>query len=455
MKKFTKIILGISTSGIALLLVFVIIIATVAMGILAGSDYKKDMQDKEKDENSIEHFEITGTKRRNTHTLNFIFPSWKIEGIKAELVGTRGQLKTKVKVPDVSGSYEQIAYQVIRKKGYTHAAVCGIMGNIWAESGFNPCAIEGENSWTSGKSQMARGYGFCQWTNVTPPHTRGRRTNVINWLKKHGYNPYKRSGKLAQGQIKYMLIEPGYDGARAAVKKETDIARAADIWLRKFEGIYNFATFKVRRDMAFKYSKYFSNYENKSIGKMTKATLDISFDIKGNHVTFTGTLDGVPIAGNYDIKNGRISGTGEYGEGASAEGDGGFSGTLTGANAKQKRVVLIALSYKDPYSQGFAHMCELWVYTVYRKAGLNYRGSCCASHSRDKNATKRGKIPIGAAIYSGNSYHSTVRCSCGRNAGHVAIYIGNGMVAGSQVPFKMTIAGWKRLFGYGGWYFPK
>lgn len=453
MKK-RKVVIAILSSSTVLFLILMIIIISIAMAIMSGSDYTKDRREKD-DESSIEHFVIKGKKVGNTHTLNFLFPSWKIENIKTELVGTSGELKTKVKIPDISGSYEAIAYQVLRQSGYSHAGTCGIMGNIWAESGFNPCVIEGENSWTSGRSDMARGYGFCQWTNTTPPYTRGRRTNVVNWLKKNGYNPYKKSSKLAIGQIKYMLQEPGYDNVRTKVKKASNIGVATEDWLRGFEGIFNVSTFKVRRKKAYEYGKGFAGYSKKNSEKKRDAALNLSFSIKGSHVTFTGKLDGIPIAGYYDIKNGNISGSGEYGEGASSGEKGGFAGTLSGANARQKRVVLAALSYHDPYHEGFPHMCELWVYTVYRKAGLNYRGSCCASHSRDKNATKRGKIPIGAAIYSGNSYHSTVRCSCGRNAGHVAVYIGNGMVAGSQVPFKMTLSQWKRFFGYGGWYFPK
>lgn len=454
MKK-KKVVIAILSSSTVLFLILMVILISIAMAIMSGSDYTKERREKD-NEASIEHFEIKGKKTGNTHTLNFIFSSWKIENIKTELVGTSGELKTKVKMPGISGSYEAIAYQVLRQAGYSHAGTCGIMGNIWAESGgFDPCAIEGENSWTSGKSNRARGYGFCQWTNTTPPYTHGRRTNVINWLKKNGYDPYKKSNKLAIGQLKYMLQEPGYDNVRAKVKRAKNIENATEDWLRGFEGIFNISTFRIRRKKAFEYSKRFTGYNKKNSGNKRNVALNISFSIKGSHVTFVGKLDGTSIAGYYDINNGNISGSGEYGEGATSGEKGGFAGTLSGANIKQKKVVLAALSYHDPYHEGFPHMCELWVYTVFKKAGLNYNGSCCASHSRDKNATTKGKIPIGAAIYSGGSYHSSVHCGCGRNAGHVAIYVGNNMVAGSQSPFKMTLSQWKSIFGYGGWYFPR
>lgn len=117
-----------------------------------------------------------------------------------------------------------------------------------------------------------------------------------------------------------------------------------------------------------------------------------------------------------------------------------------------KRIVAIANSYTNPYNNGFRGLCESWVGTVFKKAGVRYNGSCCASASRDKNAKKTGAIPIGAAIYSGSSYKSSVGCECGRNAGHVAIYVGNNTVLGSQIPFRMTLSEWIGYYGYGGWY---
>ncbi|MBS6799165.1 MAG: glucosaminidase domain-containing protein [Firmicutes bacterium] len=130
-----------------------------------------------------------------------------------------------------------------------------------------------------------------------------------------------------------------------------------------------------------------------------------------------------------------------------------FSGTETESNTLQDVIVSAALSYTDPYNQGYKHLCEAWVAKVYHRAGLHYETSCCASKARERFAITSGKIPVGAIIYSGSGYKSTVTCSCGRNAGHVAIYIGNGQVAGSQVPFIMSINKWISIFGYGGYSF--
>lgn len=131
-----------------------------------------------------------------------------------------------------------------------------------------------------------------------------------------------------------------------------------------------------------------------------------------------------------------------------------FVGAESNANSTQKRIAQVAASYGDPYHNGWGKLCEAWVADAYRKAGLKYTGSCCAAKARQQFATGTGKVPVGAVIYSGDSYKSSVTCSvCGRNAGHVAIYIGNGQVAGSQVPYIMSINQWVSTFGYGGYGF--
>ena len=137
-------------------------------------------------------------------------------------------------------------------------------------------------------------------------------------------------------------------------------------------------------------------------------------------------------------------------------GDAKYNGyQMSGGSSGQKKIAAMAQApeFRNPYSGRYRHMCEYWVYSVYRRAGFSYRGACCAAKDRDTNAYKKGKIPIGAAIYSGSKYHSSVRCGCGRNAGHVAIYIGGGKVAGSQMPYIMTVESWISVFGYGGYSF--
>ena len=130
-----------------------------------------------------------------------------------------------------------------------------------------------------------------------------------------------------------------------------------------------------------------------------------------------------------------------------------YIGAAKKSSSAQAAIVTAALSSPDPFNHGYRNLCEGWVCDTYRKAGLHYSASCCASHARERFAIKTGKIPIGAVIYSSKGYKSGVRCSCGRDAGHVAIYIGDGKVAGSQTPYIMDINDWIALCGYGGYSF--
>lgn len=115
-----------------------------------------------------------------------------------------------------------------------------------------------------------------------------------------------------------------------------------------------------------------------------------------------------------------------------------------------------------PFYDGYAGKCESWVYDVYTAAGLPSSGTCCAYHHGDLVAHKDGAIPKGALIFSGvvpstgqlyeNNHRESAFCDvCKHYAGHVAIYIGNGMIAGAQVPYLQSVDTWIQVYGYGGW----
>ena len=109
---------------------------------------------------------------------------------------------------------------------------------------------------------------------------------------------------------------------------------------------------------------------------------------------------------------------------------------------------------KAPWDNGYEGLCETWVCDVYASAGLPISGSCCASASRDEHAVWSEDIPVGAMIYSGPEYLSGFPCEdCGKDPGHVAIYIGDGKVAGSQPKYILTLDEFREYYGFGGWSF--
>ncbi len=118
-------------------------------------------------------------------------------------------------------------------------------------------------------------------------------------------------------------------------------------------------------------------------------------------------------------------------------------------------------SMNNPYYNGYGDLCEKWCYDVYNKAGFPYAGSCCAYRHGVNMTIKEGKIPKGALIFSGrkpdgtyyeNGHRPSAECKvCGHYAGHVGIYIGDGKVAASQVPFIYNINTWIEVYGYGGY----
>lgn len=86
-----------------------------------------------------------------------------------------------------SGTNEQIIFKFLtREAGYSIAAACGIMANIKYESGYKTTSVG-----DSGTS-----YGICQW------HL-GRKTRLINWCKKNGYDYTSLKGQLYY--LKYEL----------------------------------------------------------------------------------------------------------------------------------------------------------------------------------------------------------------------------------------------------------
>ena len=121
----------------------------------------------------------------------------------------------------------------------------------------------------------------------------------------------------------------------------------------------------------------------------------------------------------------------------------------------QNKIVEVALNYQKYGVTAPAGYCEMWVEQVYRAAGVSVGNICCAGRNRTLyTASKSSKdIPLGAMVYNDPSvYQSRTNDSCGLNAGHVGIYIGNGQIisniGGTTID---TLDGWTGYYGFGGW----
>lgn len=183
-------------------------------------------------------------------------------------------------------------------------------------------------------------------------------------------------------------------------------------------------------------------------------TIRVSGKIKKDKISIKGKFGNEEIALEGIIVNGKADLTGYMGKNAIRA----LNGSMIGSGKTTKlgkKILLTARKYKDPY-KSYPNLCLGFVCEVYRQAGVteNLSGGC-ASEAREMYATKKGPIPIGAAIFSAPSYKAHVMCSCGRDAGHVGIYIGNNKVFGSQIPAIYTLDTWNKVLGYGGYYMPK
>ena len=188
------------------------------------------------------------------------------------------------------------------------------------------------------------------------------------------------------------------------------------------------------------------------------------------------SIDGRLLGGRMQIKgsaaDGKIEGSGwvekaleanDINEG-SAEGRATYVG-VDDTDTDHSAAVLSQLTKwnnsHNPFYYGYGGYCELWVADIYKAAGRPISGACCAYTHGVNNAHRTGKIPKGALIFSGmkrngsmyeNGHRQSAYCDvCDHWAGHVAIYVGNGLVAGSQVPYLMSVDTWIDMFGYGGW----
>lgn len=129
-------------------------------------------------------------------------------------------------------------------------------------------------------------------------------------------------------------------------------------------------------------------------------------------------------------------------------------GDVLGTDA-QNRIVEVARNSEKYGISAAGGYCEAWAEEVYRKAGVSIDRHCCAGKNRALYTVGKSSknIPLGAMVYNDPAvYQSRTNDTCGRNAGHVGIYIGKGQIisniGGTVID---TVEGWTAYYGFGGW----
>jgi len=122
-------------------------------------------------------------------------------------------------IGNITGHARTVA-EYLLGKGLNRAATAGIMGNIEAESGFNPAAAQGNGNYPLG-------VGIIQWSG-------GRRTNLINAV------PNWKTNLTGQLNFLWGELSGGYkDSTLTPIKSVADsdngCGDAVDIFLHRFE----------------------------------------------------------------------------------------------------------------------------------------------------------------------------------------------------------------------------
>lgn len=291
----------------------------------------------------------------------------------------------------LTGVEAQVA-QFFKDKGLADVQVAAIMGNMYAESGMNPGASEVGGG----------GFGLCQWTG-------GRRTKLESYAASVG----KPASDLAT-QLEFFWDHDIFNG---------DWSGRYYITKKKFDGDPEPGTIVSGSKSKF------------------MATKDVEEAVK--EFCYGWERPGIPHIAK------RVDKAKEYLDALSFT----LSGQdLADASERQKAVARAAVAGTYGTNLG---QCQAFVCRAYKAAGESNASRCCAHAAGDAwvVSTSTTDIPVGATVYVSRSASGT-SCGCGRDAGHVGIYIGGGKVASRRdgsAPYIETLEHFAKNWGKGGW----
>ena len=156
-----------------------------------------------------------------------------------------------------------LIYQFLAARGWSLNAVCGILGNIGHESGYNPWRWENDEvlSSTSPSLERSHGYGLFQFTPIK--NGNDPRYYYTGGQKYAGYGPNysDKAGSATDAEAQLMFMNANDSGGYipthtyplsfAQYKTSTDsAANLASAWLRNYERPASYETEGVRRKTA-------------------------------------------------------------------------------------------------------------------------------------------------------------------------------------------------------------
>ena len=118
----------------------------------------------------------------------------------------------------------KIIWDSLTKNGFTEIATAGIMGNLMAESHFNPRIVEGGSEADNITCDGTTGYGIAQWTSID------RQEGLAALASAKG----RPSGDLMV-QIDWVIQEIDKYGVRDVMNQQTSPYQAALLFHKEFE----------------------------------------------------------------------------------------------------------------------------------------------------------------------------------------------------------------------------
>ena len=261
---------------------------------------------------------------------------------------------------------EQAVCQFFRGKGLGDAQIAGIMGNMWAESGMNPAAIQGsDRDWSDDEllslgDAGGRAVGLPQWDG-------GRRSSLITWARSQ-----ERDWRDASTQLDFFWDHDEWQTA----------------WSGGKDGHYgNKYRFLQATDAEEACRQFYYGWERGGIDRMTER---------------------VNAANRYFALITRSYAGQDY------------------ASASDQQRAIVDSCYAIP-SPG-SGLCAAWVYRVYADAGLDYAsGNACDLYRWYCHSSDRSELKVGMLVAS-PSCVTAGEGTAGWEYGHVGIYIGDGKV---------------------------